>query len=338
MRKQPEKKKLSVREIAAKAGVSIATVSRVVNHSGNVAPETEVRVREVIRRSNYVPSMLGRSLKAQKSPAIGIIVPDISGEFYNVMVHKLQTRLQEKGYMTFFLNTAKSADIEKEYREWQSLLQASGWLVLDSAVDFGPENNVPTVYINRTGDPPNEKAACISTDSHLTGALAGRELMRCGCRNVAVLTSNNEKDVRPDGFLSAIKENEDAGVAVMLRYVNTHDVNARSGYLQMAATLAVMPGTDGVYCTADRFVPGVLQALSEAGRRVPEDVKVVGSDDTPIAAWFDGGFTTVRQEMDQLSEKAVEAILTLIRGEAVAPGSVVIPGRLVRRRTTLPCP
>ncbi len=331
-----QEKALSVKEIAARANVSVATVSRVINRKGNVLPKTEARVQEVIAQSNYQPNMIARSLKTSKTPIVGIIVPDISGEFYNTMVQKLQTGLLEKQYATFILNTNKSEDIQKEYREWQSLLHVSGWLVLDSAVDFGTDGSIPTIYINWPDAPAGEKTVTISSDPVLGGRLAGRELLLSGCRNIAVLTSSSPLELRPEGFLQAVKENNDPGVAVMLRYTHTKNVSFSGGYELMADTLRVFPDMDGVFVTADRFVPGVLRALKEAGRSVPKDVKVVGYDDTPIASWLSGGFTTVRQEMDRMCTMAIDAMMRLLEGKPVQEKRTVIPGTLVRRRTTGP--
>ena len=333
-RQLSEDKALSVKDIAARAGVSVATVSRVINQKANVSSKTQARVREAIALNNYVPNMIARSLKTNKTPLIGIIVPDISGEFYNTMVQKLQTRLLEKQFLTFILNTKKSADIEKEYQEWQSLLQVSGWLVLDCAVDFGADRDAPIVYINWPGAPTDERTVSISSDAPLGGHLAGRELIQSGCKSIAVITSSNKLEKRVGGFLSAIREHNDPDIAVLLRHVKIEDVNSAEGYRQMTGIMEVFPGVDGVFCIADRFVPGVLKALEEAGRRVPEDVKVVGHDDTPIASWLSGGFTTVRQDMNRMSDLAIDALMRLLNGETVKERKVILPETLVRRRTT----
>ncbi|MDL2319422.1 LacI family transcriptional regulator, partial [Eubacteriales bacterium OttesenSCG-928-A19] len=308
------RKRYSIREIAEASGVAPSTVSRVLNGSGYVSADTEKRVREVIERVGYTPSQIARGLRVGHSPTIGILVPDIVGEFFTSFSMELHTALFRRSYIPVLLNTEAISDVEAEVNRIQSALNPSGWVRV--LVPPHPDRpRTPTVYVDCPVKGLREGEALVHNDNLQIGYLATRELIERGSRHIAMLIYNRMPGMtnsRYQGYQKALRE---AGLAEdPALVVECDSISYDAGYACAQRLLREAEHVDGIFCMGDRFVPGVLMALGEHGRRVPEDVRVVGCDDSPISRYVHGGFTTVHRYLDKLADAAADALVTMITG------------------------
>lgn len=333
------KGRVTVKDIAQMAGVSVATVSRVINQNGRFSAETEARVRQVIAENDYQPNQLAKGLRQQHNSAIGIIVPNIANEFFSSMILAMQTELFAHDFAAVIYNTNASLELE---RQCQSLLAAqsvAGVIAVNSLDDVRTafKRSVPTVYVDRFveqgADPA--KVCCISSDNERSGRLAAQELLRCGCKRPAIIEAREDSPitrVRTKGFEWELNN---AGVALPKENVRSSAVTSFDrGYELMNDMIEVGCEFDGVFCQADWLAMGALEALREHGISVPEQVHVVGHDDISIARFGRPPLTTIKQQPRVIGKKAAEFIIGMTQGQAPAETVNYVPVELVRREST----
>ncbi|TQI67989.1 LacI family transcriptional regulator [Clostridium sp. KNHs216] len=315
------KKAKSIKEIAELAGVSTATVSRVINQNGRFSQETEARVRSIIAQNDYVPNMTAKGLRTNRTRVIGIMVPDITNPHFSSIVLKLEMNLFRRGYSCLICNTNENADLEKKHVQSLTAQNVSGIVMISSTRNYAELGALPVVYLDRPSRSGGNSGVMIESDNVMGGYLATRELLNAGCRKVVILkclSNDTNQTARYEGFCQALMEkgiSEEEALCVNLREISI--VAARKATLELLDAKSVF---DGVMCTTDTVAAGVVIALRERGLQVPHDVLVTGFDDCQLAAVCGPGLTSVRQNVDEMARLATELLLKMIHGER--PGSV----------------
>lgn len=334
-------KKVSLKEIAEMCGVSVATVSRVINQNGRYSKETDKKVREIIERYHYRPNQIAKGLRTSRIDTIGIIVPDITNEFFAMLILALQKELFEHDYSCIILNTNESEEIERQCVASMMALNISGIVSVNGRLELSKflEPDMPVVYIDRQ---PEEiayrKNAMFLSSDHEHGAyLAGQELARCGCRRVACITALKEASttqVRNIGFSRACRE---FGMELPVQLVvSPTEVSRRSGYEIVSRLLDSGASFDGIFCQTDWLAIGALDSLLDHGIRVPDQVQLVGVDDISASQIARIPLTTVHQPSVELGIQTASAILRMVGGSAPDGSVRRLPVQLIRRATTKP--
>lgn len=329
---------LSVKDIAALAGVSVATVSRVINQNGRFSKETEARVRRTIEEYGYRPNLLARGLRTNKVQMIGVIVPDITNEYFAKITLDMQKRLFEFDYSTIICNTNEIYGIEMRHLAMLKSLNVSGLIHLTGI----PMKNqtafdVPTVYIDREPSGALEGSNCVLIESNNEqgGYLAAREMLNRGCKHIALIEFKNAVSShisRAKGYERALRER---GIPIDSRYISqTREISYESGYRCMKKLLQTTEELDGVFCTTDMLALGALKALGELGIQVPSQVKLVGFDDTTASEMARVPITTIRQPVEKFGSLAISTLLRMINGEKIEENRFLLPVHIVRRETT----
>ena len=335
-RKMPRKDQVSIKTIAEKTGLSTATVSRVINKKGGFTRETYERVQKAVRELDYVPNAMARGLRTRSVPLVGIIVPDIINEFFSRIVLRVQLALAARGYSVFICNTDESAENERTYLATLQGMQISG-LVCISGSDMTDEAwpNVPTVYIDRNPIRPAPRSTIIESDNLSGGWMAATELLRRGCREIALLGDERSLSTalsRRNGFQQALN---DAGlVPEESRIFSVAKVDEKNAYDAVSFALRSGVTFDGLFCMTDWLALGALKALENAHLRVPGQVRVVGFDDVRVASYSALPITTIRQDTDEMSRLAVEELTRMMEGEPCRRPHWIVPVSLIRRETT----
>lgn len=333
-----ENKKLSVKEIAELAGTSVATVSRVINQNGRFSKETEKRVKDIIEQYGYQPNQLARSLRVSHTNVIGMMVPDITNEFFARITKEIQKHLLEKNYMTLICSTNESV---KETQEQINMLlrQKISGIIYIGRLDIAESVEIPTIYIDR--DPREVNAdlddnyVMIECDNIQGGYLAGRELVQKGARNMAVVCHNQNLSTikkRIQGFCSALKE---AGMEFNPEnVVDVQEVSLEEGASAAEYIMKHMPDVDGIFFTSDALGVGAIGYLTDVNVKIPEQIKLVGFDDISMAKIVLPRLTTVHQPLEEIGRLAALRILDMIRGEEIPHKRQRLPVELVVRETT----
>ena len=329
---------ISITEISKLAGVSIATVSRVINNNGRFSKETEDRVRRIIEENGYLPNMLAAGLRTGRVQVIGIIVPDITNEFFAQMTIELQKNLFYYGYSTLICNTNEDPEIEKRHllmlksQRINGLIYVSGKQI-ESKVRF----NIPTVYIDRM--PPNDRKLSnnvfIESDNEAGGYLATKKLLDGGCKKIAIIMYENDVSSHHNrliGYQNALKEKSIPFDESLVSHVEK--VDAQNGYLSTIAFVRNHDDIDGIFCTSDLLAQGSLKALIESCIAVPEAVKVIGFDNTSISMNGIIPFSSISQQTIELGKLGTDVLISMIDGAQPKEKKYTLPVELVERQST----
>lgn len=330
-------RRVTITDVARQAGVSVATVSKVMNGRDGVASETSTHVMDVVERLGYETSLVARSLRAQRTHVIGVLVAELE-PFSTEILHGAGSALADTDYdVLAYAGARRSGGVGWERRHVSRL---SGTLI-DGAVIV-----TPTVVDIRTGVPvvavdPHAGPGALPTveSDNLTGALlATQHLIDLGHRRIGFLAGRADlasARSREEGYRRAL---EQAGIAPDPTLVLASDYRRESarGPAQQLLTRAGRP--TAVFAANDQSALGVLDVAAELGLRVPQDLSVVGFDDIPHAARTTPPLTTVRQPIQAMGAAAVSLLLDLIEGRAPVRDHVRLPTTLVVRASTAPPP
>lgn len=307
-------KRITIKDVARESGVDVSTVSRCLNHKGYVHPETQVRILAEAERLNYLPNHLARGLVTGNSRTLGLIISDIRNPFFAEMARGVEDSANRAGLDLILCNS--DLDPEKQGRYIKSLASRAidgiivNWAAkLDSAdEDLLLSYGIPIVLLNSpTGV---RKLSTVSVDNRQGGFLAGSYLLNLGHRRLALLTGpENQSRVaeRQKGFLMSLENSSDKPSAVALH----GDQNFLGGYRMGWKLISDHPDITAVFTHNDVMAFGALKAFAEAGRRVPDEISVVGFDNVEISQMIQPALTTINQPKYEIGAAAVELLLML---------------------------
>lgn len=329
-------KNFTLDKIAKLAGVSPATVSRVVNNYPHIRPEVRERVNKIITETGFQPNLIARSLASNRSGIIGLVIPNSPGmvftdPYFPKLIQGI-TQATNRTNLTLSLFLFQSK--EEETRTIQSILSTGlldGVIVTadrkeDSFVPRFVERGLPFVLIGR----PETQLSMhyVDSDNVQGGYLATEHLLKLGRKRIATIASdqNTAGDDRCTGYLNAL---HDYGIPVDERLIGYGDFSMNSGYSAMKKLLAERP--DAVFVGSDTMALGALRMIREAGLRVPDDISIVGFDDLPPALQADPPLTTILHPVEELGTAAVEALNTLLQTNDIPFTRKILPAKLVIR-------
>ncbi|MEV8220138.1 LacI family DNA-binding transcriptional regulator [Microbacterium sp. NPDC077391] len=320
----PTSARVSMAMVAQRAGVSGQTVSRVANGSPRVDPETRARVERAMAELGYRPNRAARALRTGRSQTLGLVAQTLATVGNSRMLQAVADAAASRGYALTVLTLGADADIADAFDRLRDQ-GVDGAIVLNEATALARDAASGGLRLVVVDSPPDERFTVIGTD-HASGARAATEhLLRAGHRAVHHLAG-------PVGsFASAERERgwRDALAAAGIDPPEPvrGDWSAASGFESVARMPA--SGVTAIFAANDQMALGALRALAESGRRVPDDVAVMGFDDIADAADFQPPLTTVRQDFDALGEHAVGALVAWIEGER--PADLLLPPALIGR-------
>lgn len=328
---------VTIEDVAKRAGVSAATVSRVINKSAFVRLETQERVREAIKELNYYLNVFARGLSINKANMIGLILPPspqlASASFYKEILYGITTTANAGGY-NVLLNVEQSGDLKKDYGRLFVQRQVDGLIIVAMPPHLLAKaeiegNKIPLVLVNTVF----KKASFVDADNVCGGFEATRHLINLGHRRIGFINgvpaSSNARD-RFKGYRQALEE---YNIPFKKSLVAAGDFNLYKGYEAMKSLLDINNPPSAVFCANDLMAIGAIQAVIERGLSVPEDVALVGFDDIDAANYITPPLTTVRQPIFELGKTAVESLLTLINEQPEKPIQKVLKVNLIIRES-----
>jgi DNA-binding LacI/PurR family transcriptional regulator len=337
----PARARPTIYDVARLAGVSTATVSRALNGTAQIAPATRTAIDAAVEQLGYRPNSIARSLVTKSTQTIALLLPDISNPFYAALVSGIQECALAHDHTMLLCTTAGDAEREEEYLQLLRAKQVDGALVdglvlpSDRIAQF-VRDGFPIVCLDRDID--SSAIPLVQVDNRLGGRLAADHLLELGHTRIAHVTGAPALHISDDrlaGYQDALRED---GIEPHPSLVAPGTFTEEGGYLAAKALVRRHPHVTAIFAANDLSAVGVLNALAEAGRRVPEDVSVVGFDDLRLAGYTSPPLTTVRQPADGLARLATELLIALTRGEDVQQMRHVLPPTLVVRASTAPAP
>jgi len=330
-------KGLSIKQISELSGVSTATVSRVINHNGRFSKETEERVLAVIKEYQYVPNMVARGLRRNASAIVGVIVPDITNEFFARIVLKIQMQLFERNFSVVICNTNENEQLESSHLQFLRAQNVSGLIFISgNPSHVQPSESLPTVFIDRRPkDVKVRDTIIIESDNVHGGYLAGKALLAHGARRIATIMDSRMHTAGLTRFMGFEKAMKEAHVPIDPHLqLQVPEIGFRAAHECIIKLLDAGERFDGLFCGTDWLAMGALAALHERGVHVPKQVKVVGFDDVSIATFSSKPITTIRQDAEKMGEIAVDLLLMRIAGSKIEHPHRVLDVELIQRATT----
>lgn len=320
----------TLKDVARESGLTVGTVSRVLNNRGYISEQTREKVYEVMRQLNYQPNEMARSLSKQKSNTIGVIVPHIVHPYFAKMISNLELAAYNQQYKILLFNSKGKDEKEEEYIEMCKSNRVAGVILCSGTVGTEKFKNLgcPLITFERFID---GGTAGIECDNYQGGMLAANRLIERGCRHILYFGGINEVPMPADQRSSSCKMIcEKKGVEFHEMDPGQAFYNEMNYYEIIREGLDRYPETDGVFASSDIIAAQVIQVCSESGIPVPEQMKVVGFDDVNVASLTTPGLTTIRQPVKEMAEAAVKTLVSAAKGEMV-PAKSVFPVSLVIR-------
>ncbi len=299
----------TLKDVAKEAGLSVGTVSRVLNDRGYISKETRDRVQAAMTNLNYHPNEMARFLSKQRSTSIGVIVPSISHPYFAKVLSCLERIAHEKDYQILLFCSQGKISREKEYVKVCCSNRVAGLILCSGAVETGKLRNLgfPVVTFERH---LNEADAGVECDNYEGGSLAAKELIEAGCRRIMFVGSKGEVsmpgDDRRDGFLDICSNNSDIEVQEYL--CSAEHLNDLNYLPELRTYLDEMPQVDGIFAGSDVIGMQLMAELTRRGRRIPQDVKIVGYDDVNLAQMTTPQMTTIHQPVDEMARTCIDII------------------------------
>ncbi|HVO58246.1 MAG TPA: LacI family DNA-binding transcriptional regulator [Dongiaceae bacterium] len=331
-------KKVNLRELAEHLGLSVATVSLVMNRSPaakSIPQHTQARVRAAARELNYRPNVMARMLRQRRSFTVGVIVPEISEGYAALVLSGIEDYLLQEGYFYLVVSHRHRADLIEEYPRLLQQRAVEGLILVDTVSQ--PGVSVPVVAVSGHKHVPgvtnislnHSRAARLGLD-HLTGL---------GHRRIAFIKGqvfSSDTEIRWKAVRAAAHE---LGVDVeenLTVQLESESPTPQPGYDMTCKLLKKAPPFTALFAFNDISALGAIRALREAGRRVPEDVSVIGFDDIQSAAYQNPGLTTIRQPLREMGATAAETLVQRIVApkNAEYPKSIVVEPELIVRGST----
>jgi len=330
----------NMHEVARRAGVSLGTVSNVLNHPELVADETRLRVERTIEELGFVRNGSARHLRVGYTQSIGLVVLDVSNPFFTEVARGAEDAASKRGYIVILCNSDNSPRKEKNYLRTLEEQRVAGVLIvpLDDKMNYQRalrRSGTSVVLLDRVSRDAN--ACSVSVDDVYGGELAGRHLLEAGHQRFAYihgpLTSPQYVD-RLDGLRQAVSAaGLDPNHAIVPIAAETDNAHAGAACVEAFTQLADRP--TAIFCGNDYLAMGVMYALAQRGLSVPGDVALIGYDDIDLAPMFATPLTTVRQPMYELGFAAAELLLDEITNKTghVHRQTVFRPELIVRQST-----
>lgn len=333
----PEQK-VNLRELAEHLGLSVATVSLVMNRSPaakSIPHHTQVRVRAAARELNYRPNVMARMLRQQRSFTIGVIVPEISEGYAALVLSGIEDHLLQEGYFYFVVSHRHRKDLIEEYPRLLQQRAVEGLVLVDTACQAGI--GVPVVAVS--GHKHIRGVTNISLNHSRAARLALDHLVSLGHRRVAFIKGqsfSSDTEVRWKSVCDAAQEvgiTVEAGLTVQLE---SESPTPQPGYDVVSKLLRTASPFTALFAFNDISALGAIRALRETGKRVPQDVSVIGFDDIQSAAYQNPGLTTIRQPLREMGMTAAETLVQRIGApkNSEYPTNIVVEPELIVRGST----
>lgn len=331
------RKSPTMKDVAQIAGVSIQTVSAVINNKPEITTETRARVLAAVEQLHYQPYAVARSLRTRQTRTIALVLSNVASVAIATMASAAETHAHAFGYSLILYNTHNDTERETSYfnavvQQWLDgmiFIPARGRL---GRLDILESAGIPSVAIDRV--PDGYEGPAVMLDNLKAGYLAGEHLLNLGHRQMGHIGGPMEIRLARERFAGFQQALEARGVDAGSCAVAEDSFTCQSGYVAMQRLLTYQPRPTAVFAANDLMAIGAMRAVAEAGLCVPRDISIVGVDDIEVAAFQTPPLTTIRQPFTQLATAGVQLLLDILAGKALLQPQIVIEPTLVVRQST----
>lgn len=327
---------VTIDAVAQAAGVSIATVSRVLNRTMPVAEGTALRVQAAVEQLGYIPQTAARHLAQGKTQTIGLVFPDVSNDFFSPLLQSITDSAAETNY-DLLIAIRRKGHTSRFQRSTLGTQNTDGLLVFDLSIGEDELGRLhaarfPVVLLYRSAPAEMSFPSIMVEDRSGAREITNHLIERHGRRRIAFLRGpegNEDSLLREQGYREALAA---SGIAFDPALIGNGEFYADPARTTVARWLAEGLEFDAIFAGDDGSASGALVALSQAGKRVPQDISLVGFDDAPVACYLNPQLTTVRAPSDRVGREAIQQLVRLIE-TGQADSITVLPTELVIRQS-----
>jgi LacI family transcriptional regulator len=331
--------RLTIRDIAKMAGVSPATVSKIINNYDGIGIRTKEKVMDIIESTGYQPTFSAKSLATKKSNLIGLIYAgkinvELNHPFFNEVINAFKKTVGVMGYdILIFSNERFNKEKEADYLPRARHFHVDGCLIIageeiESAIYDLDQSEIPCVGVDIPLTGP--MSSYVQTDNHKVSSNVIEHFYLNSVRDIAYIGGVKESPiskVRNEGFFETMNK---FGIPINEDWIEYGNFHEQSGYEGMKRILAKKPYPQAVYAASDMMALGAMSAIREHGLKIPEDIALIGCDDIEACRYSDPKLTTVKQDKEKLGKLAAYMLIDLINGNTESKSVLVDPELIIR--------
>lgn len=327
---------VSIKDVAQSAGVSVTTVSHVINATRFVAPATKIKVEQAIQDLGYQPSSLARALKINATKSIGMLVSSSTNPFFAEVVRGVEEGCFQKGYSLILCNSGDKHERHLAYLQTLMQKRIDALVVMTTSKDqifnekLASLEALPKILLDAE---PSLEGCAIGDDSLAGGRLATNYLLGSGHREIACLTGPHDhprSSNRYRGYIEAMKE---AGLVVKEKWVQAEELTVPGGYRAMCRVFDQGGRPQAVFACNDLMAFGAYRAISERGLAIPADISIIGYDNLELSTYLNPALTTIHQPSFDLGLTAADILIDHLENKTDLPNRIQLDSNLVERES-----
>lgn len=325
---------ITLKDVADKAGVTVTTVSRVINNRGYISEKTRKKVFDTMKEIGYQPNEVARSLSKKYNNTIGVIVPHIVHPYFTKLIHYIEKACANKNYKLLLCNSEDEQSKERKYVEMFKGNQVAGIILCSGRVSVKEFLNldIPVITIECAEDSGDCNIQC---DNYMGGVLAAELLVKNHCKEIIHFSGIQKMSMPADKRCIGFRE-------VCQRYDIVHheiettefSYNLMEYTETIKETLCKYPNADGIFASSDVIAAQTIQACNLIGKKIPQDIKLIGFDDVNIATLVTPMLSTIHQPVKEMAQLAIESIIKKRHGDII-PAKIILPVTIIERNTTI---
>lgn len=332
--------KAGIKDIANRAGVSTATVSRTLRNPELVSPKTKDKVMKAVKECNYRPNQMGINLRTKRSKNIVAIIPDITNPFNAGLVKAIEQKAQACGYSVLLGDTQSDENQIKHYAGMVDSRQADGIILCSQVMPFELDSNQTPInlppLVNANENTKVHGVHKVMLDNKGASIIGMEHLFSLGHKRIACITGPQNTSTsleRLSGYKQAL---EQAGIEIDENLIELGAYDIESGVIATKRLLLQKNRPTAIFCFNDEMAIGAISLLKDTGFKIPEDISVMGFDDIRFAQYVSPSLTTLRQPVEEIGKASVKMLLDLIENKATEEDFIAFPVELVIRNSTGP--
>lgn len=323
----------TLKDVAEKCGVTVTTVSRMLNGRGYVSEKTKKKIKQAMKELNYQPNAFARALSLQKSSFIGLIVPSASNMFFCKVIDSVERYVSKNGYKLLLCNSNLEPKKEIEYFDMLNANKVAGVILASRTQDIDKNIAIdaPVISIDRVISP---RIPSICSDNYQGGVLAAEHLIACGCKKLVHISGSTNLNMDGNKRYYGFKEVcEKKGVPHFVVDATEDQFVSMHYETIINMLLDKYPDVDGIFTSNDIIAAQVIIICNKRGIKIPDQIKLVGYDDIDLCMLCSPSITTIHQSVDEICQYAVESII-FKNEDKTMPSSITFPVKLIKRETT----
>jgi DNA-binding LacI/PurR family transcriptional regulator len=329
------KTRSTIRDVASLAGVSHQTVSRVINGTEKVNPETRDKVEQAIVSLGYLPNAIARSMASGETRTLACISPNLTDYTFASIIEGAEIEARNQGYYLLSSSSSDTDTFSKLISELIGHKRVDGLIVInpyaDSRYEFIPAN-FPAVLVGANSRDASINS--VSLDDEQVAFDAVQHLISLGHRRIAMITGPMEEDCSQDRYKGYARASGEAGIEVNPAWIIEGDWSATSGLKGMESLLKQGQIPSAIFAQNDRMAMGVIHTAHANGLVVPRDLSVIGVDDMPLSSYFLPPLSTMRQDMPGIGQSVSKILIDLVNKTDTQPRQIKVKGELIVRQST----